>query len=99
MTWNSVVAKRDYQSIEERRAEQLVRLQQTVRRVYERVPFYQRELDRVGVRPEHIQSLEDVRKLPFTTRHDLLEQYPFGLLSVPREQLVRVHASSGTKGK
>ncbi len=99
MTWNSVVAKRDYQPVEARREEQLGRLQQTVRTVYEQVLFYQHELDSVGVRPEHIQSLEDVRKLPFTTRHDLLEHYPFGLLSVPREQLVRVHASSGTKGK
>ncbi len=99
MSWNAEVAKRDYLSTEERRSQQFERLRQTVQHVYAHVPFYRQALDKHGIQPEHIQSLDDLRLLPFTTRHDLIENYPFGLLAVPREQLVRVHASSGTKGK
>lgn len=77
---------------------QLARLQQTVQRVYERVPFYRQKL--VGrITPEHIRSLEDIQKLPFTTKKDLRDHYPFGLLAVDLQQTVRLHASSGTSGK
>jgi phenylacetate-CoA ligase len=64
-----------------------------------RVPFYSRALAEAGVKPEHIRSLDDVVRLPFTRKEDLREHYPFGLLAVPREELIRVHASSGTRGK
>ncbi|WP_420768946.1 phenylacetate--CoA ligase PaaK [Parageobacillus thermoglucosidasius] len=78
---------------------QLERLQQTVKRVYEHVPFYRQKLDEHGVKPEHIRTLNDVKKLPFTTKKDLREHYPFGLLAVSIQDCVRIHASSGTSGK
>ncbi|ESU73115.1 UNVERIFIED_ORG: phenylacetate-CoA ligase [Anoxybacillus amylolyticus] len=78
---------------------QLVRLRATAERVYERVPFYRQRFDECGVKPEDIRTLEDVRKLPFTTKRDLRDHYPFGLLAVDLSQCVRVHASSGTSGK
>jgi phenylacetate-CoA ligase len=99
MSWNEEVARRDYTSTEERRAGQLKRLRETVQNVYTNVPFYRQILDKQGMQPEQIKNLDDLHRLPFTTRHDLIEHYPFGLLAVPKEQLVRVHASSGTKGK
>ncbi|AEB12014.1 phenylacetate--CoA ligase PaaK [Marinithermus hydrothermalis] len=75
------------------------RLQRIVRYVYERVPFYREALDRAGVRPEEIKGVEDLPKLPFTRKQDLRDHYPFGLFAVPREQVARIHASSGTTGK
>ncbi len=75
------------------------RLVATVRRVYERVPFYRRKFDEAGVKPDDIRSVDDLPKLPFTTKDDLRENYPFGLFAVPLDQVVRVHASSGTTGK
>lgn len=84
---------------EELRALQLKRLQETVQQCYERVPYYRRALEAQGVRPEQIRALEDVRRLPFTVKDDLRKNYPLGLLAVPREQLIRYHASSGTTGK
>jgi phenylacetate-CoA ligase len=99
MSWNEEVAGRDYMPIEERRALQLKRLQATVQRVYERVPFYRKALNERGIEPSAIRSMDDISRLPFTTRHDLLDHYPLGLLAVPREQVIRIHASSGTKGK
>ncbi len=78
---------------------QLQRLQQTVELVYNHVPFYKRSMDGRGVNPADIQSLHDVVKLPFTSKIDLRDNYPFGLLAVPRDQIVRLHASSGTTGK
>lgn len=78
---------------------QLQRLKETVTRVYEKVPFYRDKLKASKVKPEDIKSLKDVRRLPFTTRDDLRENYPFGLLAVPREEVVRLHTSSGTTGK
>ncbi len=77
---------------------QLQRLQQTVELCYQ-VPFYKKEMDAKGVKPADIKSLEDIRKLPFTTKQDLRDNYPFGLLTVPLEKIVRLHASSGTTGK
>lgn len=78
---------------------QLKKLQETVHRVYEKVPFYRKAFDEVGVKPEDIKSLADISKLPFTTKDDLRENYPYGLFAVPMKQIVRVHASTGTTGK
>jgi len=78
---------------------QLRRLQQTVRRVYEKVPFYRKAFDEKGFKPEDLKSLDDLRHLPFTSKQDLRDNYPFGLFAVPADELVRVHASSGTTGK
>lgn len=78
---------------------QLARLQTTVARLYVRSPYYRQKLDRQGVRPEHIRTLEDIRLLPFTDKEELRENYPFGLVAAPEEEIVRIHASSGTTGK
>ncbi len=84
---------------EEMRALQLQRLQQTVRYVYERVPLYRERLDALKVSPEDIRSLDDVRRLPFTTKEDFRANYPYGLFAVPMKDIVRIHASSGTTGQ
>jgi phenylacetate-CoA ligase len=78
---------------------QLQRLQATVRRVYENVPRYRAKFDAAGVLPSDLVHLEDLAKFPFTAKDDLRETYPFGMFAVPRERLVRIHASSGTTGK
>ena len=78
---------------------QLERLQKTVKTCYEKVPFYRKKFDKMGIKPEDIKSLDDITKLPFTTKYDLRDEYPFGLNAVPMDQIVRVHASSGTTGK
>jgi len=78
---------------------QLKRLKNTVERVYATVPFYRRKFDEAGVKPDQIKSLDDLKRLPFTTKQDLRENYPFGLFAVPMENVVRIHASSGTTGK
>lgn len=78
---------------------QLERLKETVKRVYEKVLPYRKKMDEAGVKPEDITTLKDLSKLPFVTKQDLRDNYPFGLLAVDREDLVRVHASSGTTGK
>lgn len=84
---------------EELEALQLRRLKATVERCYYTVKFYQNAMDELGVKPEHIQQLSDIRHLPYTKKEHLRENYPFGLFAVPTEQVVRVHASSGTTGK
>lgn len=86
-------------SLEELREHQLRRLQQTVQRTYEHVPHYRAQFEATGVHPDDIKSLADVRLLPFTTKADLRANYPFGMFAVPRQEVVRVHASSGTTGK
>lgn len=78
---------------------QLERLQWTVRHAYENVPLYREKFDAAGVKPEDIQSLSDVQKLPFTTKEDLRISYPFGMFAVPKEDVRRIHASSGTTGR
>ncbi len=78
---------------------QLQRLQATLARVYENVPHYRQAFDAKGVRPQDCQSLADLAKFPFTTKHDLRANYPFGMFAVPRQQVARIHASSGTTGK
>ena len=77
----------------------LSRLQETVKRVYEKVPYYREKMKALGVQPSDIQSLADLQKLPFTTKQDMRDTYPFGLFAVPKDELVRIHASSGTTGK
>jgi phenylacetate-CoA ligase len=75
------------------------RLHATVARVYNTVPFYRKRLDERGLKPEHIRTLDDLRKLPFTYKDDLRDNYPFGMFAVPMDNVVRIHASSGTTGK
>ncbi len=75
------------------------RLRNVITYLDERVPFYRERFSQAGIRPDDIRSVEDLPRLPFTTKQDLKDQYPFGLLAVPREQVIRVHASSGTTGK
>ena len=80
-------------------AVQLKRLVTTAERVYATVSFYRKKFDEAGIRPSEIKSLKDLRRLPLTTKIDLRDNYPFGLFAVPMEQVVRIHASSGTTGK
>ncbi len=86
-------------SREKLRALQEERLKRLVAYVYERVPFYRRLLDEAGVDPKRFRGLQDLPKLPFTNKTDLRDHYPFGLFAVPREEVARIHASSGTTGK
>jgi phenylacetate-CoA ligase len=85
-------------SRDELEALQLSRLQQTVAHAYANVPFYTRKFDAAGIHPDDIRTLDDVHKLPFTSKEDLRQNYPFGMFAVPREQVARIHASSGTTG-
>lgn len=78
---------------------QLKRLKSTVEKVYKNVPFYHNQMKAAGITPQDIQSLSDLKMLPTTRKANLRENYPFGLFAVPREEVVRVHASSGTTGK
>ncbi len=78
---------------------QLERLKETVARVYANVEPYRKKMDEAGVKPEDIQSLDDLKRLPFVTKQDMRDNYPFGLFAVPKDKLVRIHASSGTTGK
>jgi len=78
---------------------QLKRLQNVVKRVYEKVPFYKKRFDSAGIKPKDVTSLDDLKRLPFTYKQDLRDNYPFGLFTVPMEDVVRIHASSGTTGK
>ena len=81
------------------RALQLKKLQHTVKWSYDRVPYYHKIMEESGVTPDQIKSLDDVRRLPFTTKADLRDNYPFGLFAVPKKEIVEIHASSGTTGK
>jgi len=78
---------------------QLTRLRDTLRRVYENVPHYRKAFDEKGVHPDDLKELKDLAKFPFTTKKDLRDNYPFGLFAVPKQQVSRIHASSGTTGK
>ena len=75
------------------------RLRETVERVYFNVPYYRNKMQEAGLGPESIRSIDDIAKLPYTTKQDLRDNYPFGLFAVPMSEIVRVHASSGTTGK
>ncbi len=96
MFWNE---KAECMSKEEKEELQLKRLQETVKLAYENVEFYKKRFDEIGLKPEDIKTLKDIEKIPFTTKTDLRQAYPLGLLAVPREEIVEVHASSGTTGK
>jgi phenylacetate-CoA ligase len=86
-------------SKDELQALQLVRLKQTLQHAYDKVPHYKQAFDAAGVHPKDLKTLADLAKFPFTTKHDLRANYPFGMFAVPREQVARIHASSGTTGK
>lgn len=86
-------------SQDELRALQLQRLRDTLTRAYAHVPHYRQAFDAKGVHPGDLNDLSDLRHFPFTTKQDLRDHYPFGLFAVPRQEVVRIHASSGTTGK
>ena len=86
-------------SLEEKRKIQSDRLIETVNRVYENVPFYHQKMVDMGIEPGDIKGIDDLNKLPFTTKQDLRDYYPYGLFAVPMEEVLRVHASSGTTGR
>jgi len=96
LIWNP-----EYESMPRRELEslQLERLRRLLARLVERVPFYRERLRAQGIAPEEIRSLAQLEELPFTTKDDLRENYPFGLFAVPMDEVVRIHASSGTTGK
>ncbi len=96
MIWNTQVECMTRNSMKEL---QLERLKNIVRVAYENVPMYKKKFDEIGLRPEHIQTLKDIEKIPFTTKNDLRDNYPYGLFAVPLKKIVRLHASSGTTGK
>ncbi len=75
------------------------RLRETVTRAYNNVPLYRKKFDSIGLSPNDIQTIDDISKIPFTTKEDFRENYPFGMFAVPLDQVVRIHASSGTTGK
>lgn len=94
--WNSHFECMDRDSL---RHVQNERLRETVERVYSNVPYYRSKMQEAGLGPENIRSIDDVARLPFTTKSDLRDNYPFGLFAVPMSEIVRLHASSGTTGK
>ncbi|ERI86985.1 putative phenylacetate-coenzyme A ligase [Bacteroides pyogenes F0041] len=96
MIWNEAIECMDRESL---RKIQDIRLRKIVEYVYQNTPFYRRKMHEMGLTPDDVQSIDDITKLPFTTKHDLRENYPFGLCAVPMSQIVRIHASSGTTGK
>jgi len=96
MYWDE---KFETMSLDEMQDFQLKKLQQTVAWVYEKVPFYKNKMDDLGIKPSDVKELKDLAKLPFTVKNDLRDNYPFGLCAVPMQEVVRIHASSGTTGK
>ncbi len=96
MIWNKEMECADRETM---RALQLKKLKETVKYEYDNVPYYREKMDKAGVKPEDIQTLEDIRKLPFITKEDIAANYPTGLFAKPMEEIVRIHASSGTTGK
>jgi len=96
MIWNEEFETLPREALE---ALQLKRLRALIEKEYTVVPYYRQKMDDAGVKPSDIKSLQDLRRLPFTTKEDLRENYPFGLFAVSFERVVRIHASSGTTGK
>ena len=92
-------AKEETMSRAEIESVQLTRLKDTVKRAYEKVPAYRAKMEAAGIQPDDIQTLKDLQKLPFTIKQDMRDNYPYGLFAVPRKELLRIHASSGTTGK
>ncbi len=95
MIWNP---EHECMNVDSLRALQFARLKNLVERVYNTVPFYKEKLDKAGIKPSDIKCLEDISKLPFTTKTDLRDTYPYGLLAVPQSEIVEIHMSSGTTG-
>ncbi|HQI77480.1 MAG TPA: phenylacetate--CoA ligase, partial [Candidatus Latescibacteria bacterium] len=93
------VSAPDYLPVPLLRDLQLARLQQIVRRAYENVGHFRKQMDARDLNPDSIKSLQDISKLPFTVKNDLRDTYPFGLFASPMGDIVRLHASSGTTGK
>ncbi len=96
MIWNEKI---ECASREEMRVLQSKRLKDTVQRIYHAVPSYRKKMQEAGLTPHDIKDVDDLKKLPFTTKADLRDNYPFGLFTVPMSEIVRLHASSGTTGK
>lgn len=96
MIWNET---KECMSRDEMTILQSARLVKTIDRVYHNVEFYRKKMQQLGLEPGDIKGIEDLSKLPFTTKKDLRDNYPFGLFAVPQSEIVRVHASSGTTGK
>jgi len=90
---------RERLSVEALRTHQLDRMRETLHRVYDHVPHYTRAFDAAGVRPDDLHHLQDLARFPLTSKADLRDNYPFGMFAVPREEVARVHASSGTTGR
>lgn len=96
MVWNE---KFECMDQEEKEKLQLKRLKETVKNAYEKVPFYKKRFDDSGITPDDIKTLKDIEKLPFTTKTDLRDAYPFGMFAVPDEEIIEIHTTSGTTGK
>lgn len=96
MIWNSVMETMPREEIKKLQSE---RLSNVAALVYEKVPFYRQKFDELGLKPAQVKSVEDLPHLPFTQKSDLRQNYPFGLFAAPKEDVIRVHASSGTTGK
>lgn len=96
MIWNETI---ECMPREELKKLQTIRLKAIVKHAYHNTPFYRKKMQEMGVTPDDIETLEDITKLPFTTKQDLRDNYPFGLMAVPMSEIVRLHASSGTTGK
>ena len=96
MIWNENIECMDRESL---RKMQSIRLKKIVEHVYLNTPFYRKKMQELGITPQDINDVDDIVKLPFTTKDDLRDNYPFGLCAVPMSQIVRIHASSGTTGK
>ncbi|MCS7279874.1 MAG: phenylacetate--CoA ligase [Thermodesulfobacteriaceae bacterium] len=96
MFWNREVETMPQEILKEL---QLQRLKEVVKRAYERVPFYRKKFEEVGLKPQDIKTLEDIKYIPFTSKAELREVYPFGIFAVPLSEIVEIHSSSGTTGK
>lgn len=89
----------EFASRDEIEALQLARLKWTLHHAYDNVPMYKRKFDQAGVHPDDLKQLSDLARFPYTTKQDLRDNYPFDTFAVPMEQVVRIHASSGTTGR
>ena len=96
---NNAMEKIETVSVDELRSVQLERMKKTLQHAYQNSPVYKKKFDEAGVHPDDFKSLEDLAKFPFTTKKDLRDNYPFGMFAVPQEQIIRIHASSGTTGQ
>src|SRR5450756_2303174 len=96
MYWNKIYECMDREQLRELQQERLV---STIQRVYHNVPYYRMQMQKEGIDPGDIRSVDDLSLLPFTTKQDLRDNYPYGMFAVPLSEIVRIHASSGTTGR